>query len=286
MELNKDFYIGYSPERVSPGDKSDFTKINKVISGSNTKSRKIVFELYKKIIKAKLFPAKSIKVAEASKILENVQRDINISLMNEMSLIFSKLKINTNDVLNAAKTKWNFLNFTPGLVGGHCISVDPYYLTYKAKKLNYNPKVILSGRTINDKMGIYVGKKIIKKIEKKYKNKKINIGIFGLTFKENTNDTRDSKVFDIINILKKKKTINIFTYDPNLTKSDLKNKNIKLNKTSKKFDVLVLAVPHKEFKFNNFETMKRKLNKNGILVDIKGILKNKKIKKNFDYWSL
>ncbi len=286
MKLNKDFYIGYSPERVSPGDKSDFTKINKVISGSNTKSRKIVFELYKKIIKAKLFPAKSIKVAEASKILENVQRDINISLMNEMSLIFSKLKINTNDVLNAAKTKWNFLNFTPGLVGGHCISVDPYYLTYKAKKLNYNPKVILSGRTINDKMGIYVGKKIIKKIEKKYKNKKINLGIFGLTFKENTNDTRDSKVFDIINILKKKKTINIFTYDPNLTKSDLKNKNIKLNKTSKKFDVLVLAVPHKEFKFNNFETMKRRLNKNGILVDIKGILKNKKIKKNFDYWSL
>ena len=286
MKLNKDFYIGYSPERVSPGDKSDFTKINKVISGSNTKSRKIVFALYKKIIKAKLFPAKSIKVAEASKILENVQRDINISLMNEMSLIFSKLKINTNDVLNAAKTKWNFLNFTPGLVGGHCISVDPYYLTYKAKKLNYNPKVILSGRTINDKMGIYVGKKIIKKIEKKYKNKKINLGIFGLTFKENTNDTRDSKVFDIINILKKKKTINILTYDPNLTKSDLKNKNIKLNETSKKFDVLVLAVPHKEFKFNKFETMKRKLNKNGILVDIKGILKNKKIKKNFDYWSL
>ena len=286
MKLNKDFYIGYSPERVSPGDKSDFTKINKVISGSNTKSRKIVFELYKKIIKAKLFPAKSIKVAEASKILENVQRDINISLMNEMSLIFSKLKINTNDVLNAAKTKWNFLNFTPGLVGGHCISVDPYYLTYKAKKLNYNPKVILSGRTINDKMGIYVGKKIIKKIEKKYKNKKINLGIFGLTFKENTNDTRDSKFFDIINILKKKKRINIFTYDPNLTKSDLKNKNIKLNKTSKKFDVLVLAVPHKEFKFNNFETMKRRLNKNGILVDIKNILKNKKIKKNFDYWSL
>ena len=164
--------------------------------------------------------------------------------------------------------------------------MDPYYLTYKAKKLNYNPKVILSGRTINDKMGIYVGKKIIKKIEKKYKNKKINLGIFGLTFKENTNDTRDSKVFDIINILKKKKRINIFTYDPNLTKSDLKNKNIKLNKTSKKFDVLVLAVPHKEFKFNNFETMKRRLNKNGILVDIKGILKNKKIKKNFDYWSL
>ena len=287
LKLNKDFYVGYSPERISPGDKSDLTKINKVISGSDIKTTNLIYKLYKKIIKANLFKASSIKVAEASKIVENVQRDINISFMNEISLIFSKLNIDTQEVLDAARTKWNFLDFSPGLVGGHCISVDPYYLTYKAKQKKYIPKVILSGRTINDSMGFYVGNIIKRKIKKKYKKKKINLGIFGLTFKENTNDTRDSKVFDIIKTLKTNKKINIFAFDPNLQNRDLDQKlNIKLNKRCGKLDILVLAVPHKEFLKFNFQKISQLLNHKGILIDIKGILKSKIIKKNFDYWSL
>ena len=286
FKLNRDFFVGYSPERISPGEKDDFTNINKVISGSNLKTTNFILRLYKKIIKAKIFKASSIKVAEASKIVENVQRDINISFMNEISLIFSRLNINTQDVLKAAKTKWNFLNFFPGLVGGHCISVDPYYLAYKAKQKKYDPQVILSGRKINNSMGFYVGGIVIKKIKKKFRKKKINLGVFGLTFKENTNDTRDSKVFDMIKMFNKK-NIKVYAIDPNLTKKDIpKNLNIKLNKKIKKLDVLVLAVPHREFlKFNYFK-MKKILNKEGAIFDIRGVLKDKKIKRNFDYWSL
>lgn len=286
FKLNRDFFVGYSPERISPGEKDDFTNINKVISGSNLKTTNFILRLYKKIIKANIFKASSIKVAEASKIVENVQRDINISFMNEISLIFSRLNINTQDVLKAAKTKWNFLNFFPGLVGGHCISVDPYYLAYKAKQKKYDPQVILSGRKINNSMGFYVGGIVIKKIKKKFRKKKINLGVFGLTFKENTNDTRDSKVFDMIKMFNKK-NIKVYAIDPNLTKKDIpKNLNIKLNKKIKKLDVLVLAVPHREFlKFNYFK-MKKILNKEGAIFDIRGVLKDKKIKRNFDYWSL
>ena len=286
FKLNRDFFVGYSPERISPGEKDDFTNINKVISGSNLKTTNFILRLYKKIIKANIFKASSIKVAEASKIVENVQRDINISFMNEISLIFSRLNINTQDVLKAAKTKWNFLNFFPGLVGGHCISVDPYYLAYKAKQKKYDPQVILSGRKINNSMGFYVGGIVIKKIKKKFRKKKINLGVFGLTFKENTNDTRDSKVFDMIKMFNKK-NIKVYAIDPNLTKKDIpKNLNVKLNKKIKKLDVLVLAVPHREFlKFNYFK-MKKILNKEGAIFDIRGVLKDKKIKRNFDYWSL
>tara|TARA_Y100000031_G_C8176211_1_gene364240 strand:+ start:115 stop:828 length:714 start_codon:yes stop_codon:yes gene_type:complete len=220
LKFNNDFFVGYSPERISPGDKNDFTKINKVISGSTPSTAKYIYKLYKQVVSAKIFTAKSIKVAEASKIVENIQRDINISFMNEISLILSKLNINTQEVLAAAKTKWNFLNFTPGLVGGHCISVDPYYLTYKAKKHNYRPKVILSGRSINQNMGNYVAKTAIIKINEIFKGKKnkIKIGIYGLTFKENIKDTRDSKVFDIINILSRKKNFDISVIDPYLKK--------------------------------------------------------------------
>ena len=286
FKLNRDFFVGYSPERISPGEKDDFTNINKVISGSNLKTTNFILRLYKKIIKANIFKASSIKVAEASKIVENVQRDINISFMNEISLIFSRLNINTQDVLKAAKTKWNFLNFFPGLVGGHCISVDPYYLAYKAKQKKYDPQVILSGRKINNSMGFYVGGIVIKKIKKKFRKKKINLGVFGLTFKENTNDTRDSKVFDMIKMFNKK-NIKVYAIDPNLTKKDIpKNLNIKLNKKIKKLDVFVLAVPHREFlKFNYFK-MKKILNKEGAIFDIRGVLKDKKIKRNFEYWSL
>lgn len=286
LKFNRDFFVGYSPERISPGEKDDFTKIKKVISGSNSSTVDFIYKLYKKIIKAGIFKASSIKVAEASKIVENVQRDINISFMNEISLIFSKLNINTQEVLAAAKTKWNFINFFPGLVGGHCISVDPYYLAYKAKQKNYDPKVILSGRKINNSMGFYVGKIIMKKIQKKLKKKNINVGVYGLTFKENTNDIRDSKVFDIIKILNKKK-IKIYAFDPNLKKEDIsKIIKIRLNQKFKKLDVLVLAVPHDEFLKFNYSKLKKILNKNGLIFDIRGILKDKKIKENFDYWSL
>jgi len=166
LKFNKDFFIGYSPKRISPGDNKDLANSNKVVSGSNAKITRFVYDLYKKIIKAKVYAATSIKVAEASKVIENAQRDINISFMNEISLICSRLGINTSEVLKAANTKWNFLNFKPGLVGGHCISVDPYYLTYKAKKLKYSPKVILSGRSINDRMGYYIANILLKKIKK------------------------------------------------------------------------------------------------------------------------
>lgn len=286
LKCNRDFFVGYSPERISPGEKDDFTKINKVVSGSNLKTTNFIYKLYKTIIKANLFKASSIKVAEASKIVENVQRDINISFMNEISLIFSKLDIDTQEVLAAAKTKWNFLNFFPGLVGGHCISVDPYYLAYKAKQNKYYPKVILSGRKINDSMGFYVGRIIEKKIKQKFGEKKINVGIFGLTFKENTNDIRDSKVFDIIKVLNKKK-FKIYAHDPNLRKEDIpKNLNLKLNQNFKKLDTLVLAVPHKKFLKFNFSKVRKILNKNGLIFDIRGAFKDKKIKENFDYWSL
>ena len=290
LKINEDFLVGYSPERVSPGDKNDFTKINKIVSGSNLYATNLVYKIYKTIIKAKLFKTNSIKVAEASKIIENVQRDVNISFMNEVSLILSKLNINTQEVLEAAQTKWNFLNFTPGLVGGHCISVDPYYLTFKAKKHNYKPKVILSGRLINNNMGIYVANVILKKIKKNFykKKDKIKIGLFGLTFKENTNDLRDSKVFDIIKVLNKKKNIDLFAIDPFLKNKDIKNKfKIKLNKKIKKLDVFILAVPHTQFlKFNYHKLKKILRNQSSIVIDIKGILKDKKIKENFDYWSL
>ena len=290
LKFNKDFFVGYSPERISPGDKNDLKKINKVVSGSTPEISKYIYQLYKKIIKANLHIASSIKVAEASKIIENVQRDINISFMNEISIILSKLNINTQEVLEAAKTKWNFLNFSPGLVGGHCISVDPYYLAYKAKKHNYIPKVVLSGRTINQNMGKYVGKIAIKKITQIFKvKKKIKIGVFGLTFKENIDDIRDSKVFDIINILSKQKAFKIYAFDPFLKKSDLKfKKNIKFNSKINKFDVLILTVPHKKFSRFNFKKVNNILinKKKNLIMDIKGTITDKKIKNTFNYWSL
>lgn len=289
LKFNVDFFVGYSPERISPGDSKKLININKVVSGSNSKTTNLIYNLYKQIIKAKVFKAKSIKVAEASKVIENAQRDINISFMNEVSLICSRLKIKTSDVLKAANTKWNFLNFKPGLVGGHCISVDPYYLTYKAKKLKYSPRVILSGRSINDKMGYYIAKVLLKKIyENNLKFSKCVVGILGVTFKENCNDLRGSKVLDIIKALKKKK-IKLKVYDPIVNKLEFKKyyPDIRINKIKNKLDALIVAVSHKEFLKLNFNQLKKILkNKNSIIIDVKSILNNKKIMNNFDYWSL
>jgi UDP-N-acetyl-D-galactosamine dehydrogenase len=289
LEFNKDFFVGYSPERISPGDSKDLTNISKVVSGSNEKITDVVYNLYKKIIKAKVYKATSIKVAEASKVIENVQRDINISLMNEISLIFSRLGINTSEVLEAANTKWNFLNFKPGLVGGHCISVDPYYLTYKAKKLKYSPKVILSGRNINDKMGYYVAGILLKKLKKNnLKFSECSVGILGVTFKENCNDLRGSKVLDIIRALRKAK-VKLQVYDPIVSIKDF-NKHypgLKIKKIHNKLDALIVAVSHKEFLKLNYTKIKNMLkNENSIVMDVKSIFNDKRIKNKFDYWSL
>ncbi len=217
LKLNKHFFVGYSPERISPGDKLRTLKnVKKVVSGSNSYSGKIIYRLYKKIINAGVYLAPSIKVAESSKILENVQRDINISLMNEASLIFDRLNIDTYEVLKAASTKWNFLRFTPGLVGGHCISVDPYYLKYKAEKLGYKPSVISSGRNVNENMIKVISSKIKTFFKKRKKIKKIRIGIMGLTFKENCPDIRNSQIFKLLHFLKKQ-YFEIEILDPLLT---------------------------------------------------------------------
>ena len=289
LEFNKDFFVGYSPERISPGDGIELKNISKVVSGSNPKVTNIVYNLYKKIIKAEVYKATSIKVAEASKIIENAQRDINISFMNEISLICSKLGINTSEVLQAANTKWNFLNFKPGLVGGHCISVDPYYLTYKAKKLRYSPKVILSGRNINDKMGYYVAGILLKKLKKNsLKFSESAVGILGVTFKENCNDLRGSKVLDIIRVLRKAK-VKLQVYDPIVSIKDF-NKcypSLKIKKIHKKLDALIVAVSHKEFLRLNYTKIKNMLkNENSIIMDVKSIFNDKRIKNKFDYWSL
>ena len=202
LKINKDFYVGYSPERISPGEPlKSLTNIKKVISGSSPRSIQILKNIYKKIIKAGIYIAPNIKTAEASKILENMQRDLNISLINEASIIFDKLNINTYEVISAAQTKWNFIKLTPGLVGGHCISVDPYYMKFKAEKLGYKPAVISSGRKINENMALYIAKKIMIFFRDK-KQSKFQLGIMGLTFKENCSDTRNSQVFKIIDFLK------------------------------------------------------------------------------------
>jgi len=276
--LNKDFYCGYSPERINPGDKKNkLTNIIKIISASSKKGLIIVNDIYKKIIKAGLHEVKNIKIAEAAKILENIQRSVNISLMNEASLIFRKLKINTHDVLEAANTKWNFVNYRPGLVGGHCIAVDPYYLTYKAKMVGINPRLILSGQKINNHIPIHIANRVSKKIGINKKDKK-KILILGLTFKENCSDIRGSKVFNIIDHLKKKGGL-IEVYDPWINKKDLKKKtNFKIinDLSNKKYDAIILAVAHSTFKktgFRKFNSMKKK---NGFFYDAKSLFYGKK----------
>ena len=278
LKINKDFYCGYSPERVNVGDDSHkLENINKIVSGSNKFALKKIYDLYSSIIKAKVYKVESIKVAEAAKVIENTQRDLNIALVNELSIIFSKLNIDTNEVLNAASTKWNFVKYKPGLVGGHCVGVDPFYLTYKAEQIGYHPKVILSGRNINDKMSYYVFKSVLKKSKKlKINIKRSNILIMGYSFKENCSDIRNSKVTDLVNcFIKNKISVNI--YDPlvNIKHLSKKHQNIYLPTINNKknfFDILILAVPHKVF-INNFsKTYNLIMKKKNLLFDIKSAL--------------
>jgi len=276
LKFNVDFYCGYSPERINPGDKKrTISKITKVVSGSNNYALNTISSIYKKAIKAGIFKAKSIRVAEASKVIENCQRDLNIAFVNELSIIFEKMNIDINDVLDASWTKWNFLRFEPGLVGGHCIGVDPYYLTYKCKKIGYKPKLILAGRKINNS----IPKKIVEKIFKIKKDIK-KILIMGLTFKENCKDIRNSKVFEIINILKEKKCkINI--YDPYIAKSSVPRiyQKLLITKIPKNlYECIIIAVKHNDFKKIPLKEIKKYGDKDTILLDLKNIYKNSKDK--------
>jgi len=275
LKFNEDFFCGYSPERINPGDKEHtVTKIKKVTSGSTPEIAKVVDELYKSIIEAGTHLAPSIKVAEAAKVIENSQRDINIAFVNELAMIFNKMGIDTNEVLEAAGTKWNFLPFKPGLVGGHCIGVDPYYLTHKAQQLGYNPEIILAGRRLNDNMGIFVANQVVKLMIKKGKRiEGAKILVLGITFKENCPDIRNSRVIDVINELKDF-GCEVEVYDPWADKEEVKHeygidlltKEDKLDLN--KYDALVVAVAHNEFK-----EMDIKKSDNQVVYDIKGILK-------------
>ena len=249
LKFNKDFFCGYSPERVNPGDqKHTIEKITKIISASNLQTLSTMKDLYKLVTK-KLHVANSIKVAESAKVIENIQRDINIALMNEISIVLKKMNISTKEVLDAASTKWNFLKFTPGLVGGHCIGVDPYYFTYKARKIKYEPKVILSGRSINNRMAKYVFDKIAYMKKKFFGKMKIKILILGITFKENISDVRNSQVIKILKMMKSS-DFKIYVYDPHIdkNKSFLSKKINFLNKLNKInfFDAIFIGTPHKK----------------------------------------
>lgn len=255
---NKDFFCGYSPERINPGDKiNTLTKIKKVTSGSNDEIATVVDNLYSSIIDAGTHKAPSIKVAEASKAIENAQRDLNISFVNELALIFDRMGIDTNDVLDAAGTKWNFLKYKPGLVGGHCIGVDPYYLTHKAESLGYHPQVILSGRRVNDNMGMYVANKVIKlMINKGQKVNKSQALLLGITFKENCPDIRNSKAIDIYNELTQFGLM-VDIYDPYADIEEVKKEyGVKLiENLNQKYDAIVLAVSHNEFLNISFDEL-------------------------------
>lgn len=285
----EEFFVGYSPERINPGDKiHTFETITKVVSGQTPEILDIVADVYSSVVKAGVHKAPTIEVAEAAKVIENTQRDVNIALMNELALIFDRAGINTNDVLEAAGTKWNFLKFTPGLVGGHCIGVDPYYLTHKAQELGYHPEVILSGRRINDGMGEFVASTIIKEMLKKNINVHSSIiNILGLTFKENTPDLRNTRVTDIIDELKEyglKVSCNDVLADKKEAKKFYNIDLVDLEEMETS-DVLVLAVSHKEY-LENKSLYLNKLNPNGILIDIKGVFSQEDLKENQTIWSL
>jgi UDP-N-acetyl-D-galactosamine dehydrogenase len=279
MVFNTDFYAGYSPERINPGDKEHtVTKILKVTSGSTPESAKYVDDLYASIITAGTHMAPSIKVAEAAKVIENSQRDINIAFVNELSKIFRLLDINTQDVLEAAGTKWNFLKFSPGLVGGHCIGVDPYYLAQKAIEEGYNPEIILAGRRMNDGMGAYVSQEVVKlMIQKDAKVKNGNVLILGITFKENCPDIRNSKVIDVISELQKF-NLNVEVFDPWANISEVKKEfGISLlSETSQlkdNYDAVILTVAHKEF--IDFKLEKHTA-KNSVVFDVKSFFPKEK----------
>mgnify|MGYP006074553921 FL=1 len=277
LKFNVDFYVGYSPERINPGDKEHTVdKILKLTSGSNNETAKKVDDLYNSVITAGTYLAATIKVAEAAKVIENSQRDINIAFVNELAKIFNLMNINTQDVLAAAGTKWNFLPFKPGLVGGHCIGVDPYYLSQKAQEFGYNPEIILAGRRMNDSMGNYVASEVVKlMLKKNIPIKNSSILILGFTFKENCPDIRNTRVIDIYKSFQDY-DINIDVYDPWANSNEVKKEFgfDLINKISKNYSAVILAVAHNDFLTFN---LKSYLNENGVLYDVKGILNKNKV---------
>lgn len=288
-----DFKVGYSPERINPGDKMHrLENIVKVVSGMDKESLDIIASVYELVVEAGVYRADSIKVAEAAKVIENSQRDINIAFMNELSVIFNKLQIDTKSVLEAAGTKWNFLKFSPGLVGGHCIGVDPYYLTYKAEQVGYHSQVILSGRRINDDMGKYVAGSFVKQLIKAdISVKGAKVAVFGFTFKENCPDTRNTRVIDIVNELKEYGIVPDIIDPVADCKETLREYGIKLQEMDsvRNFDALIFAVGHNEF-LNIDEVTLRGMFKNNqkrVLIDVKGIFDKKALEKlNYLYWRL
>lgn len=273
MKFNQDFYCGYSPERINPGDKvNTLTKIKKVTSGSTQEIAEVVDSLYRNIIEAGTHRAPSLKVAEASKAIENAQRDVNISFVNELALIFDRMGIDTNDVLEAAGTKWNFLKYKPGLVGGHCIGVDPYYLAHKSESLGYHPQVILSGRRVNDNMGIFVANKLVKLlISKNHVISKSNVLVLGITFKEDCPDIRNSKVIDIVRELQQF-NINVDVFDPHADKHEVEDEyGIKLiDRLQNTYDGIILAVSHQDFLKIEFDKLKS--SDSSVIFDTKAFL--------------
>jgi UDP-N-acetyl-D-galactosamine dehydrogenase len=282
-----DFKLGYSPERINPGDKHHtLSSIVKVVSGCDADSLEQIAKTYELVVKAGVHRASTIKVAEAAKIIENTQRDLNIALMNELSLIFDKMNINTYEVLEAAGTKWNFLKFQPGLVGGHCIGVDPYYLTYKAKELGYHSEVILAGRNINDNMGKYVAKKVIQHIIKNSGDvKSSKVLIKGATFKEDVSDIRNSKVSDVVNALKEY-YVNVDVEDPHADSDELKHEYGfgLVDKEATDYDAVIIPVPHKQYKELDENYYASITKPHAMVADLKGIYRNKI--SNRTYWSL
>lgn len=287
LKFGQDFKVGYSPERINPGDKEHtLAKIVKVVSGCDQQALDNIAKTYELVVQAGIHRASSIKVAEAAKIIENTQRDVNIALMNELSLIFDRMQINTYEVLEAAGTKWNFLKFSPGLVGGHCIGVDPYYLTYKAKELGYDAKVILSGRTTNDNMGAYIAKKTVQLMVKAGKDiSKAKVLVMGATFKENVEDIRNSKVADVIDELKGF-SVNVEVVDPYASAEELAHEYGfgLVERPASDYDAVIVAVNHKQYLGLDEAYFKSITNKQAVLVDVKGIYRDKI--GELTYWSL
>jgi len=288
LQFIRDFKVGFSPERINPGDKKHtLVSIRKVTSGCDAESADEISKVYELIIQAGVHPASSIKVAEAAKIIENTQRDLNIAFMNELSIIFNRMGINTYEVIEAASTKWNFLKFYPGLVGGHCIGVDPYYLTYKAKELGYHAQIINAGRYVNDSMGRYLAKQIVKKLINKDKHpRQMKIQILGVTFKENVSDIRNSRVVDVIEELQSYGIDKIDVMDPYASAKELKHEyGLELSeKDEGPYDAIILAVNHTQYTDIPEEEFLKRAADNALFVDVKGIYRGKIHK--MDYWSL
>jgi UDP-N-acetyl-D-glucosamine/UDP-N-acetyl-D-galactosamine dehydrogenase len=287
LKFHDDFKVGYSPERINPGDKEHtLPRIIKVVSGCDAESLDEIAKVYEIVVKAGVYRASSIKVAEAAKIIENTQRDVNIALMNELSIIFNKMGINTYEVLEAAGTKWNFLNFKPGLVGGHCIGVDPYYLTYKAQELGYHAQVINSGRYVNDSMGFYVAKQTVKKLISIGKDiSKSKVLVMGATFKEDVEDIRNSKVADVVNEFKSYGVKTEVT-DPHASSEELMHEYGfgLVSSPGTGYDAVILAVNHKEYRDLQESYFESICSPDAVIVDIKGVLRNRITK--LKYWSL